>query len=120
MSIDLNQIVNGVKLVKACSIKPDADSSESKTINIEVSFNDVPLSGVFQKAMSQTVIQWQNGPGRKKFDSWTNNQTVKVSFKAPASTQVDSDAVVAAKLAAMETQEERDAYINNVLLKGLV
>lgn len=118
MSIDLNQIVKGVKLVKSCSIKPDADSDESKMINLEVSFNNVPLSSVFQKAISQTVIQWQNGPGRKKFDSWKDHQTVKVEFKAPASTQVDSEAVIASKLAAMDEQERED-YINNVLLKGI-
>ena len=116
--MDLNQIVSGVKLVKACSIKPDADSDESKTINLEVSFDDVALSGVFQKAISQTVIQWQNGPGRKKFDSWTDHQTVKVAFKAPAATQVDSEAVIASKLATM-SEDEREDYINNVLLKGI-
>ena len=119
MSLDLNQIVSGIKLVKACSIKADKDSDESKTINLEVTFDDVPLSGVFQKAISQTVIQWQNGPGRSKFDTWTDHQTVKVAFKAPASSQVDPEQSIAAKLAAMDTQEERDEYIKNVLLKGI-
>jgi hypothetical protein len=82
--MDMNQVISGVKLTKACSIKPDKDSTDSKIVNLEVEFDGNTLMSVFQKALAQTVIQWQNGPGRSKFDHWTPNQTVKVKFKAPA------------------------------------
>ena len=109
--MDLNQIVNNVKLSKTCSISPDKDSNESKSINLEVTFDNVTLADVFTKAMSQTVIAWQNGIGRKKFTDWTDKQSVKVQFKAPASSTIDPEAHVGAKLAAMETEAEVEAYI---------
>ncbi len=89
MAINLNEVVNGVELVKACSIKPDKDSTESKTINLKIRFNNVTLKDVFDKAVSQTVIVWQNGTGRKKFDKFENHQTVTVDFASPAKTTID-------------------------------
>ena len=84
MTIDMNQIVNGLVLTKACSIKADKDSTERKAINISIKFDNVPLKAVFDKAVATAVIQWQNGPGRNKFDMWKNHQTVEIAFKAPA------------------------------------
>ena len=81
--MDLNTIVNGITLEKACSIKADKDSSESKSITLKVLFNGVTLKDVFAKAVSSAVIQWQNGPGRTKFTSWTDKQVVSIDFKAP-------------------------------------
>lgn len=84
MAINMNEIVNGIVLTKPCDIKPDKDSKESKRINLKVKFDGITLSAVFQKALSQAVIQWQNGQGRKGFDQLSNNQTVIIEFKAPA------------------------------------
>lgn len=90
MTTNLKDKVAGVTLTKACSIKADGDSTESKTINLEVKFDGVLLEDVFAKALSSTVITWQNGVGRKNFDTYKSNQVVKVDFKAPASKpQVD-------------------------------
>lgn len=88
--MNLNHIVKDITLTKVCSISPDKDSDESKNITIKVKFDDVPLQGVFDKAISQTVIQWQNGPGRKNYDKWRSGQVVEVNFKSPARTAVDS------------------------------
>ena len=108
--MDMNQIVKGVVLEKVCSIKPDKDSTESKQITLRVKFDGVMLSAVFAKAVSGAVIQWQNGPGRSKFDSWQNGQIVEIEFKAPAKqpTLPPEDAIVA-KAKAM-TPEERKQY----------
>lgn len=81
--MDMNAVVKGVTLSKACSIKPDKDSDESKTVTLSIKFDGVTLGAVFEKAMSSAVIQWQNGPGRSKFDQWKSGQTVTVEFKAP-------------------------------------
>ena len=83
-AMNLNEIVRNVSLTKTCSIKPDKDSAESKAINVKVVFDGVPLKAVFDKAVSQAIIQWQNGPGRAKFDLWNNHQVVEIQFKAPA------------------------------------
>lgn len=87
--MDLNQLVKNVVLTKVCSISPDKDSDDSKQITLKVKFDNVPLQGVFDKAIAQTVIQWQNGPGRKKFDTWRNGQVVEVNFKSPARAMID-------------------------------
>ena len=82
--MDMNQLVKNVVLTKVCSIKPSGDSTESKQITLKVNFNGVQLGDVFTKAVSQSVIQWQNGQGRKHFDTWVNNQVVEIDFKSPA------------------------------------
>lgn len=115
---NLNEKVTGVKLSKACSIKPDKDSTESKTITLEVRFDGVNLEDVFAKALSSTVIVWQNGVGRKSFDTLKNNQTVKVDFKAPASKpQIDSAEAEAMKLSQMN-EDQQKAYIAELIAKA--
>lgn len=105
--MNLSDVVKGVVLSKVCSVKADKDSTISKNINLEVTFDGVPLQAVFDKALSSTVIQWQNGPGRSKFGEWTNGQTVKINFSAPAKTTVDPiDALLALAKAAGVTPEE--------------
>jgi len=94
--MDLKQVIKGVTLTKVCSIKADKDSAESKSITLKVNFDGVPLQGVFDKAMSSTVIQWQNGPGRSKFDTWSDKQVVEIDFKSPAKTTVDPIAAIVA------------------------
>jgi exonuclease V gamma subunit len=117
MTTKLTEVVEGVKLVKTCSIKPDKDSDESKQVNLEVTFDGVSLEGVFQKALSSTVIQWQNGPGRKQFDLWKDGQTVKVQFNAPGRVQVDPETAMVAKLQSM-TPEEQQAYLQSLMAKA--
>ena len=100
--MDMNQIVNGIVLNKACSIKAFKDSDTSKTINLRVKFDGIALSAVFAKAVSSAVIQWQNGPGRSKYDQWSDKQTVDISFKAPgAMPTADPEVALAMKIKAM-------------------
>lgn len=116
-TMDLNQVVTGVTLTKACSIKADADSVDSKTVNLRIKFDGVTLQDVFAKAVQSVVIQWQNGPGRKQFSSWKANQTIDVEFKAPGRTTVDPEAAMVARLATM-TAEERAQFIADLMAKA--
>jgi len=109
--MNMNEIVTGVTMEKVCSIKADADCDTPKTINLVVKFDGVKLGDVFSKAMAGAVIQWQNGPGRSKFDTWRNNQRVEITFSAPGRTTVDPEQAQIAKLKGMETQAEKEAYI---------
>ena len=76
-------VVNGTFDV-ACSIRPDKDSTEKKTVTLRFRMNSVPLQDVVTKALSSAKIQWQNGPGRSKFDLWKDKGVVEVDFKSPA------------------------------------
>jgi hypothetical protein len=88
--MNMNEVIANVKLSKVCSIKADKDSVETKNINLVVKFDGATLSSVFDKAVSGAVIAWQNGVGRKNFDSYKTNQTVEIQFTAPASkAQID-------------------------------
>ena len=115
--ISLNEKITGVKLIRRCSIKPDKDSNESKQVNLEVTFDGVELESVFQKALSATVIQWQNGPGRKQFDQWKNGQTVEVQFSAPGRVQIDPETAMVAKLQTM-TSEEQVKFLKELTAKA--
>lgn len=113
--MDLTQKIDAVKLTKQCSIKADKDSNESKKVNLEVDFSGSQLADVFNKALSATVVTWQNGQGRKNFDNLSNGQTVKVQFRAPASTQQDPmDAIIANANAAGMSVED---YIKQEMAK---
>ena len=112
--IDMNTVVQGIVLGKVCGIKPDGDSTESKSITLRIGFNGVTLKDVFTKAVSSAVIQWQNGPGRKQFDTWTDKGTVNVEFKAPGRTATDPVADVIGRAKAM-SKEERVIYLQGIL-----
>jgi len=83
--MNMNEVITGVMLTKACSIRADADSTESKVINLRVKFDGAQVGDVFAKAVSSAVIAWQNGVGRKGFDTFKANQIVDIQFSAPAS-----------------------------------
>ena len=101
-------MVSGVVLNKDCSIKAFKDSDTSKHITLRVKFDDIALSAVFAKAVSSAVIQWQNGPGRSKYDNWINKQTVDISFKAPgAMPLVDPEIALANKIKAMDRDAKK-------------
>ena len=87
--MELNQTISNVTLSKVCSIKPFKDAPDSKAITVRIKFDGSTLQSVFDKAVAGSVIQWQNGPGRKGYDGWTDKQTIEIDFKAPGRTQVD-------------------------------
>jgi hypothetical protein len=107
-TMNMSETITNVTLTKACSIKADKDSTESKVINLKVKFDGATLQSVFDKAIAGTVITWQNGVGRKGFDTFKPNQTVEISFVAPASkAQIDPiDAMIASASAAGMSVED--------------
>ena len=83
--MNMNEVIANVTLSKVCSIKADKDSTESKQITLKIKFDGSTIQSVFDKAVAGAVIQWQNGVGRKNFDTYKPNQTVEIQFNAPAS-----------------------------------
>ena len=115
--IDMNEVVTGVTLTKACSVKADEDTEKGKTINLRVKFDGVTLGDVFAKAVSSAVIAWQNGVGRKQFDTLQHGHTVDIQFKAPgARAQIDHETAMVLKLQAM-TPTERTSYLKELVAK---
>ena len=116
--INMNEVIANVTLTKVCSIKPDKDSTESKNITLRVKFDGSTLQGVFDKAVSGAVIAWQNGVGRKGFDTFKTNQTVDIQFNAPASrTAIDPETAMIAKLSTMAS-EDQIAYLKELTTKA--
>ena len=116
--MDMNTIIKNVTLTKACSISPALGSSEHKKISLRIRFDGAQLRDVFAKAVSSTVISWQNGAGRKAFDTLKDNATVDVQFSAPASRpQIDPKAAMVLKLQAMTTAEQT-AYLKELTAKA--
>lgn len=118
MTINMMEVITNMTLSKVCSIKADKDSTEAKNINLKVKFDGATIQSVFDKAVAGAVIQWQNGVGRKQFDTFKNNQTVEIQFTAPASrTAIDPETAMIAKLQSM-TAEERVTYIQSMMEKA--
>lgn len=116
--MNLNEVIANVTLTKVCSIKPDKDSDESKNITLKIKFDGSTLQSVFDKAVSGAVIQWQNGIGRKNFDTFKPNQIVDVQFNAPASrTAIDPETAMIAKLQSM-TPDEQTKYLKELSTKA--
>ena len=106
--MDMNERIISVTLTKACSVKPDKESTESKVINLRVKFDGATVGDVFAKAVSSAVISWQNGQGRKTFDTLKNNQTVDIQFAAPAARpMVDPETAMVEKLRSMSPEQAK-------------
>lgn len=116
--INMSEVIANVTLTKVCSIKLEKDSDESKQITLKVKFDGATVQSVFDKAVSGAVIQWQNGVGRKNFDTYKPNQVVEIQFNAPASrTAVDPETAMIAKLQSM-TPDEQAAYLKDMAAKA--
>ena len=116
--MNMNEVITNVTLLKGCDIRPDKDSKDIKRINLKVKFDGATIQSVFDKAVSGAVIAWQNGVGRKNFDTFKNMQTVEIQFTAPAArAQVDPETAMIAKLKAM-TVEEQVAYLKELTAKA--
>ena len=87
--MDMTTKIENAVMTKVCSMKPDKDSSDKKTITLKIKYDGLTLGDVLAKAVRTDVIAWQNGPGRSKFDKWENNQVVEIDASAPAKTVVD-------------------------------
>lgn len=104
--LKMTDVITGVTLLKVCSIKAFEGATDSKSITLKVGFEGVTLGDVFTKALSSAVIQWQNGPGRKQFTTWKNNQVIEIQFKSPGKVTVDPETAMVAKLQAMSPAEQ--------------
>lgn len=116
-NVNMDLVIEGLTLEKACTIKPSKEDKRSKTINLRVKFDGATIRGVFEKCMAGVVIQWQNGPGRSKFDDWTEKQYVDITFNAPTKVQVDPKASTLS-WASTAPKEEVEAYIAELLAKA--
>jgi len=65
------------------SMKPDSESEDAKKFTLRVRFKNVPVIDIVNKSLDPTKIQWVNGPGRKNFDTWNDNQIIDIDFKSP-------------------------------------
>jgi hypothetical protein len=116
--MNMNETITDVTLTKVCSIKADKDSTESKNITLKVKFDGATVQSVFDKAVAGAIIRWQNGVGRKSFDTLKANQTVEIQFNAPASrTAVDPETAMVAKLQTM-TPEEQVQYLRELAARA--
>lgn len=111
--MNMSEVISGVTLTKACAVKPEKDSAESRTITLRVKFDGATIADVFEKAMASTVIQWQ-AKAREKFTSIVDKSTVEVNFIAP--TRTDPEQAMIARLMAM-TPEARVAYLKELEAK---
>jgi len=106
--MDLTQKLEGIKLVKATSVKPYKEATESKTLYIEMDYSELSVSDILTKALKSDVIDWQNGSGgRKNYKNLVNGETIKVKASAPGSApQVDPETAMILKLQAMSPEEQ--------------
>jgi len=94
------------------SIKQDKDSTESKTLNLNIHINNVSLQDIITKALRPVVISWQNGPGRSKFATWTHNGSVDIDFKSPAKKiKTREESIEDAKLTFMKAGIDKESAI---------
>ena len=113
--MDLNEVITNTTLTKICSIKVNKESKVSKLITLKVKFDGASLSSVFDKALAGAVIQWQNGVGRKRFDTYKPNQVVEIQFSAPARrSAIDPETAMITKLQSMSSAEQKE-YIASMV-----
>lgn len=113
----LATIVKGVKILKKLTIRPFTGAEEFKTVYLNIDFEGVSLQQVFNKACSSDVITWQNN-NRDKYDKIIDGSTIERKFSAPPATivsEAEGQMAFIAKLATLDTDEERQAYIEETL-----
>lgn len=107
--MDINERIEKFALTKRCTVSPDGDSNESKTVDLIVRFDGVLLRDVFAKAMSSTVISWQT-KGRKHYTSLVDGGRIEINFGSPARIQVDPETATISFLQSMNP-EDREKWI---------
>ena len=78
-----NYAVNGYVDV-ACSFRADKDGTEVKNVTLRIHYQSVSLRDIITKSTAPVRISWQNGPGRNRFNTWKDRQTIDVNFTSPA------------------------------------
>jgi len=65
------------------SIKPHGESNEKKQLTLRFVLDKVALVDIITPALSTKRINWANGPGRAKFDTWKDRSVLEIDFVAP-------------------------------------
>ena len=112
--MNMNEIITGTVLTKVCNIKPFKGAIDTKQVTLAVKYDGLTLGDIFTKALRSDVISWQNGPGRKGYDTLIDKSTVNVSAKAPGALVIDPETAMVAKLIAM-TPEEQKAELDKLV-----
>ena len=115
--MNMNQSITGITLTKVCNIKPFKGATDSKQVTLAVKYDGLTIGDVFAKALRSDVISWQNGPGRKGYDTLVDKSTVNISAKAPGATTVDPETAMVAKLMSMSA-EEQVTYLKELAAKA--
>ena len=115
--MNMNQSITGITLTKVCNIKPFKGATVSKQVTLAVKYDGLTIGDVFTKALRSDVISWQNGPGRKGYDTLIDKSTINISAKAPGATTVDPETAMVAKLMSM-TPDEQTSYIKELAAKA--
>jgi hypothetical protein len=85
---------------------------------LKVKFDGATVQSVFDKAVAGAVIAWQNGVGRKQYDTFKSGQVVEIQFSAPASrTAVDPETAMVALLSGL-TPEQQEAKLREMIAKA--
>jgi len=101
----MNESITSVTLTKVCNIKPFKGATDSKQVTLAVKYDGLTIGDVFAKALRSDVISWQNGPGRKGYDTLIDKSTITVSAKAPGAITIDPETAMVAKLRNMTVDE---------------
>lgn len=115
--MNMNDRITGITLTKVCNIKPFKDADDNKQVTLAVKYDGLTYGDVFAKALRSDVISWQNGPGRKGYDTLIDKSTVNVSAKAPGATAIDPETAMVAKLIAMSPEEQTN-YLQKLMSKA--
>ena len=111
------KLTNDLTVSKWCSLSPDKDSDEAKTFKIELLIpSGTTVNDMASAILKTSVITWQNAK-RPKYDKLIDKSTHKLTFKRPVS-EVDPEDAMVAKLQAMDTDEQRLAYLNDMMKKA--
>jgi len=71
-------------LRKKCSFKPSKESTESKSVTLEIEYMDATIRSLAESTMSTIVIRYQNGRARKDYHKITDGSVIKVKWLKPA------------------------------------
>ena len=105
--MNMNESIIGVTLTKVCNIKPFKGATESKQVTLAVKYDGLTINDILAKALRTDVISWQNGPGRKGYDTLVDKSTINVNASRPGVTAIDPETAMVAKLVTMTPDEQK-------------
>lgn len=102
------------KVTKQFSIKPDADATDSKKWNLELTIPEgTTMQDLARAVLASEVVKVQNG-NRSKFDKYPNGHTFKKTFAKPG---IDEDPITAIVNAAKAEGITVEEYMKREIAK---